>query len=284
MLGFLLRLIGAKTKERAARSAPAAEPAAPPRIPRAEVYFPETRGLTRIESRSRPGRWYYSNPMPTWLPDCADIRGDGLSFAYQVAGTSHYQEILEQMIGGRRDASIYCRVIAILAPEPDNPHDARAIAVRIDGETIGRIKAIDTDSFHKSFENFGVTGDLQCKAMIVGGWDHGGSDTGSFGVRLDIDFPIEIRGKGVVRPIKPDARFSEIGRLDNVCPTCKTTLAKRPGSKTKCQRCGGLIFVRTRPFDRQRVLLTEAQAKIVEGEWEQYAQSRRYARSQSDPS
>jgi hypothetical protein len=136
--------------------------------------------------------------MPTWLPDCPDIKGDGLSFGYQVAGTSHYQGILEQLVGGSRDASIYCRVIAILTPEPDNPHDPRAIAVRIDGETIGRIKAIDTDSLHKSFENFGVTGDLQCKAMIVGGWDHGGGDAGSFGVRLDIDFPIEISGKGVV--------------------------------------------------------------------------------------
>jgi len=253
---------------------PASQRAGPPQALRQQASSRDTKGLTRIESRSHPGSYYYSNAMPTWLPDCPEIKGDGTSFAYEVAGASHYQEILERIVGGRRDASIYCRMIAILTPEPDNPHDPRAIAVRIDRETIGHIKATDTDRFHESIENFGISGDLQCKAMIVGGWNHGGGDVGSFGVRLDIDFPIEIRGEGVVRPIKLDKRFSEIGRLDDVCPNCGTALAKRPGSKTKCQRCGGLIFVRTRPFDRKRVLLTEVQAKIVEAEWEQYLQSR----------
>jgi hypothetical protein len=277
MLGFFQRLIGAKTKK---TETPAAAPSQLVTVHEAsheQSNFPDTKGLKRTESRNHPGRYYYSNPMPTWLPDRPNIKGDGTSFACEIAGTSHYQGILEQIVGGRRDTSIYCRAIAILMPEPDNPHDPGAIAVRIDGETIGHIKRTDTDRFHKSFENFGVSGDVQCKAMIVGGWDHGGGDVGSFGVRLDIDFPIEIRGKGVVRLIKPDKRFSEIGRLDDVCPTCLTALAKRPGSKAKCQRCGCPIFVRTRPFDRQRVLLTEAHAKIVEGEWEQYSQSKRFA-------
>jgi DNA-directed RNA polymerase subunit RPC12/RpoP len=277
MLGLFRLLIGVKTKKtEAPAAAPAFQPATATEAFREQSNSPDTRGLTRIESQNHRGRYYYSNPMPTWLPDYPEIEGDGISFAYEVAGTSHYQEALRQIVGGRRDASIYCRVIAMLSPESDNPHDPRAIAVRIEGEKIGYIKATDTDRFHESFENFGASGDLQCKAKIVGGWEHGGGDVGSFGVRLDINFPVEIRGKGIVRPIKRDKRFSEIGRLDDVCPNCHTRLASRPGRKTKCQHCSGLIFVRARPFDRQRVLLTEAEAKIVEDEWAQFLHSKRF--------
>jgi DNA-directed RNA polymerase subunit RPC12/RpoP len=207
--------------------------------------------------------------MPAWLADLPDIRGDGISFAYEIAGASHYQKILETIVGGKREESVYFRAIAILSLEPENPDDPYAIAVRVAGETIGYIKKSDTDLFHKSFEKFGVASDVQCKAKIVGGWDRGG-DTGSFGVRLDIDFPIEIRGTGIAKPIRRDKRFNKIGRLENVCPNCGVALAKRPGSKTRCQHCGGFIFVRTRPFDRQRVLLTEAEVNIVEAEWTQY--------------
>ena len=269
MLGFLRRLMGVKPGERAAGFQPAAPSAAPPQTFPEQVHSRETNGLARIESRAHPGRYYYSNPMPAWLADLPDIRGDGISFAYEIAGASRYQNILETIVGGKREESVYFRAIAILSLEPENPHDPYAIAVRIAGETIGYIKKSDTDRFHKSFEKFGVASDVQCKAKIVGGWDRGG-DTGSFGVRLDIDFPIEIRGTGIAKPIKRDKRFSKIGRLDNVCPNCGVALAKRPGSKTRCQHCGGFIFVRTRPFDRQRVLLTEVEVKTVEAEWTQY--------------
>ena len=34
-----------------------------------------------------------------------------------------------------------------------------------------------------------------------------------------------------------------------------------------CPHCGGAIFVRMRPLDRQRVLLTDLEAAKVEDEW-----------------
>jgi DNA-directed RNA polymerase subunit RPC12/RpoP len=61
--------------------------------------------------------------------------------------------------------------------------------------------------------------------------------------------------------------LSDIGRLDGVCPYCEKLLTKKPERKTACPYCGNLIFVRSRPFDRQRVLLTEPQTNQVEAEW-----------------
>jgi DNA-directed RNA polymerase subunit RPC12/RpoP len=51
------------------------------------------------------------------------------------------------------------------------------------------------------------------------------------------------------------------------CPYCHSTLKKVPARKTKCPRCGKLIFVKTRPKDRARVVVTEEQAKKIEDEW-----------------
>jgi hypothetical protein len=65
----------------------------------------------------------------------------------------------------------------------------------------------------------------------------------------------------------PRPALSEIGRLDSACPACGEALARRPERKTICPQCGAAIFVRMRPFDRKRVLLTEPQASKIEVEW-----------------
>jgi DNA-directed RNA polymerase subunit RPC12/RpoP len=84
-------------------------------------------------------------------------------------------------------------------------------------------------------------------------------------------------------PRTPRPELSAIGRLDNVCPYCEEELAKKPERKTACPHCGNYIFVRSRPFDRQRVLLTEAQTNQVEAEWTSLqAWSKRSKRTQSE--
>jgi hypothetical protein len=40
-----------------------------------------------------------------------------------------------------------------------------------------------------------------------------------------------------------------------------------PGRKKKCPSCSNFIFVRTRPSDGQKVLVTEAQAQEIEEQW-----------------
>ena len=101
-----------------------------------QIELQDTKALTRVESRSNPGRYSYRNAMPALLPEYPYIWDRGL-FTFQIVGELHYQEALEKIVGGRRDASVYCRVIAILSPEPENQYDPHAIVVRIDGEKVG---------------------------------------------------------------------------------------------------------------------------------------------------
>lgn len=51
------------------------------------------------------------------------------------------------------------------------------------------------------------------------------------------------------------------------CPYCQNALKKVPGAKTKCSRCGQFMYVRTRPEDRARVVVTEAEAHRMEEDW-----------------
>ncbi|MCW5723482.1 MAG: hypothetical protein KIS81_00825 [Maricaulaceae bacterium] len=58
-----------------------------------------------------------------------------------------------------------------------------------------------------------------------------------------------------------------IGKLEAVCPHCESSLPKFPVRKTACRACGGINYVRTRPFDRKRVLVTASEAEEVEAMW-----------------
>lgn len=51
------------------------------------------------------------------------------------------------------------------------------------------------------------------------------------------------------------------------CPNCHKVLSKIPGAKTKCPHCGEFIFVRTRPKDNVRVVVTKAEADKIDEEW-----------------
>lgn len=60
---------------------------------------------------------------------------------------------------------------------------------------------------------------------------------------------------------------AKIGNTDSICPYCQVPLAHRPGRKAKCPACGNYIYVRTRPADRQQVLVTQTQAEQIDEEW-----------------
>ncbi len=58
-----------------------------------------------------------------------------------------------------------------------------------------------------------------------------------------------------------------VGNTEAVCPHCNHRLAKKPGRKTKCPNCANFIYVRTRPSDNQKVLVTEEQKEVIEEQW-----------------
>lgn len=51
------------------------------------------------------------------------------------------------------------------------------------------------------------------------------------------------------------------------CPNCHHILQKVPGAKTKCPHCKEFMFVRTRPKDKVRVVVTQDQADKIDEEW-----------------
>jgi DNA-directed RNA polymerase subunit RPC12/RpoP len=61
--------------------------------------------------------------------------------------------------------------------------------------------------------------------------------------------------------------YTAIGRSEGVCPYCRRELPAWPARSAPCPHCGSEILVRTRPLDRERVLVTEAQADELEAQW-----------------
>ncbi len=105
---------------------------------------------------------------------------------------SYYQETLEKVVGGRRDAAVYFRVPAVLSSEPENPYDANAIVVRVNGAPVAHIRKEDNVSLRRQLNAFGVSGDAQCRAEISGGWRHDNPHA-MYSVKLDVIFPLDVR-------------------------------------------------------------------------------------------
>ncbi|MBC8391410.1 MAG: hypothetical protein H8E17_02430 [Deltaproteobacteria bacterium] len=69
---------------------------------------------------------------------------------------------------------------------------------------------------------------------------------------------------------KIDKTFKPIGNIDPVCPCCNFRFDKKPGKTKKCPNCGAFIYVLPRPYDRERVLVSESQAKQIKEQWNQH--------------
>jgi hypothetical protein len=116
----------------------------------------------------------------------AKLEGPG-TFSIDVVGESHYQSWLESICGGRTYESQNKLVEAVLVYEDDNPNDDKAIRIDILGNTVGYLSRENARQYRMRLEEAGHKGiKATCSAMIVGGWDRGGSDKGHFGVKLDL--------------------------------------------------------------------------------------------------
>lgn len=58
-----------------------------------------------------------------------------------------------------------------------------------------------------------------------------------------------------------------LGNTDSICPHCSKPLGKMPRRKKKCPHCGQFMYVRTRPDDGRRVLVTEEGTRQIEEPW-----------------
>lgn len=62
------------------------------------------------------------------------------------------------------------------------------------------------------------------------------------------------------------------------CPSCKAPLAKMPQRKTKCKACGEFVFIKSTPDNRERRLMTPAQADAAERAWSNHYGNQQAAR------
>jgi DNA-directed RNA polymerase subunit RPC12/RpoP/phage FluMu protein Com len=63
------------------------------------------------------------------------------------------------------------------------------------------------------------------------------------------------------------ASLTEVSAPSYVCPNCGAALQKEPKRKIACPTCKKPIYVKSRPTDRKKVLVTQEQADEIEEEW-----------------
>jgi hypothetical protein len=80
----------------------------------------------------------------------------------------------------------------MIEPQPDNPYDPGAVAVKIRGEEVGFLARDVASQFRRTLLS-GDYGRAACEAVIVGGWERGPKDRGSFGVRLNARLPFRLQ-------------------------------------------------------------------------------------------
>jgi len=116
---------------------------------------------------------------------CKKGRGN----TFEIAGEGHYQANLIALAGGEKtEDGVKLDVEAVLEPEPNNPHDSKAVAVLIKKKKIGYLRRDDAPKFVSFLNEIGAERAL-CSGRIVGGWDRGSGDEGHFGVKLSLSWP-----------------------------------------------------------------------------------------------
>lgn len=115
------------------------------------------------------------------------IRGNG-DFDVEVVGESHYQKHLRAICGGPTEDGVNLEFYAGLVLDDGNKHDIKAVAVHIENGCVGHLSRDDARAFRDAISKtaFANCKAFQVKALVRGGWDRGGGDTGMYGVLLDM--------------------------------------------------------------------------------------------------
>jgi|CXWL01.1.fsa_nt_gi hypothetical protein len=118
-----------------------------------------------------------------------ELQGPG-DFAVDVVGESRRQDALTAIVqhhgrGGRSGRTLI--VDALLILDDENPHDANAVRVEIDGALVGYLNRENARRYRADLVAAGTPSvTVRCRARIVGGFETSSGDRASFGVRLDL--------------------------------------------------------------------------------------------------
>ena len=107
----------------------------------------------------------------------------------EVVGESHYQDTLWEIVGGVRPERVRYGTLALLVPDPDNPVDANAIEVLIDGQRVGFLSRQDAIRYRPGLLRLmsaSPTHLIALHGVVVGGGPRA-DGLGFLGVFLDHD-------------------------------------------------------------------------------------------------
>lgn len=126
-----------------------------------------------------------NNPLSVFgtifkMPDCyeskqeinaiaCDITGNS-GYDFEVVGESHYHKNIWACIPEEFANADKFRLyfIAALFQDDDNEHDANAVAVKINGGTVGHLPRTDAKRFRRWATKEGLGRESTCRAVIVG--------------------------------------------------------------------------------------------------------------------
>jgi len=110
------------------------------------------------------------------------------TFDVIVVGVSFHQEALEKICGNKRGKGVEVFTQADIIPYNDNPHDAHAVRVEIDGEPVGHLSRKNAIIWRSKMITDNHSGTVTCSAKVV--WDRDYDKEGSYGVWLDLDLSL----------------------------------------------------------------------------------------------
>ena len=133
-------------------------------------------------ARRRGGK--SSGGIPNTKPFHWDGKGD---FDFEVVGESNYQSALARLAGEHGTTSVDKQFRATLALENSNRHDAKAVAVQIEGTTVAYLARAEARSYRRRLGQKGLSDvDATCDALVVGGGTRKNGEKLFYGVKLDI--------------------------------------------------------------------------------------------------
>lgn len=122
----------------------------------------------------------------------------------EVVGELAHQDVLWRLSGGTVGDRVRHDIVAVLVPEPTNPHDANAISVQIDGQIIGYLSRATAQEYLPGLQGLMSTraGYIALRGVIVGGGNYD-DGPGRLGVWLEhnaADFGVRPAFSGSVPP------------------------------------------------------------------------------------
>jgi hypothetical protein len=138
--------------------------------------------------------WLFGGPPKSGV---VPLAGTG-EFDFPIVGEGPRQQALETLAGGRTEDGVEQYCAAVLRREPSNRFDSNAVRVEINRQHVGYLNRKNASEYCRRVRALGFSNSAiaSCPAVIVGGWDRGDGDRGHFGVKLDLKWPVQERGRG----------------------------------------------------------------------------------------